>query len=568
MEIASNKGVIADASTPAGRAGMSESEWREAIKFDSTDTGWVIMSIGMAIGAGIVFLPVQVGLMGLWVFLLSSVIGYPAMYLFQRLFINTLAESPECKDYPSVISGYLGKNWGILLGALYFVMLVIWMFVYSTAITNDSASYLHTFGVTEGLLSDSPFYGLVLICILVAISSRGEKLLFKISTGMVLTKLLVVAALGVSMVGMWHLYNVGSLPPLGALGGNANAGLEVLKDATAQAIADAKALLAAGKVSVKIQEPCNEILFSRAKVWNGEKWACVTIVGGHTNIVHIETHNGVVFTQQACVAEGEQESPLTVLSRTTLAEILKFVNEVPFAAIRFILDSAKLNCALSQEGLSGKWGLHIGATLEKQCERGLLAKDLSSSIVIRTSAASDARMGGATLPAMSNSGSGNQGITATMPVVVVAEHFGADDERLARALMLSHLSAIYIHNQLPRLSALCAATTAAMGAAAGMAWLVDGRYETISMAISSMIGDVSGMICDGASNSCAMKVSTSASAAWKAVLMALDDTAVTGNEGIVAHDVEQSIANLCALASHSMQQTDRQIIEIMASKAR
>ncbi len=355
---------------------------------------------------------------------------------------------------------------------------------------------------------------------------------------------------------------------LGALGGNANAGLEVLKDATAQAIADAKALLAAGKVSVKIQEPCDEILFSRAKVWNGEKWACVTIVGGHTNIVHIETHDGVVFTQQACVAEGEQESPLTVLSRTTLAEILKFVNEVPFAAIRFILDSAKLNCALSQEGLSGKWGLHIGATLEKQCERGLLAKDLSSSIVIRTSAASDARMGGATLPAMSNSGSGNQGITATMPVVVVAEHFGADDERLARALMLSHLSAIYIHNQLPRLSALCAATTAAMGAAAGMAWLVDGRYETISMAISSMIGDVSGMICDGASNSCAMKVSTSASAAWKAVLMALDDTAVTGNEGIVAHDVEQSIANLCALASHSMQQTDRQIIEIMASKAR
>ena len=221
MEIASNKGVIADASTPAGRAGMSESEWREAIKFDSTDTGWVIMSIGMAIGAGIVFLPVQVGLMGLWVFLLSSVIGYPAMYLFQRLFINTLAESPECKDYPSVISGYLGKNWGILLGALYFVMLVIWMFVYSTAITNDSASYLHTFGVTEGLLSDSPFYGLVLICILVAISSRGEKLLFQISTGMVLTKLLVVAALGVSMVGMWHLYNVGSLPPLGLLVKNA-----------------------------------------------------------------------------------------------------------------------------------------------------------------------------------------------------------------------------------------------------------------------------------------------------------------------------------------------------------
>ncbi|EOF8260936.1 amino acid permease [Yersinia enterocolitica] len=200
---------------------MTEREWQEAIKFDSTDFGWVIMSIGMAIGAGIVFLPVQVGLMGLWVFLLSSIIGYPAMYLFQRLFINTLAESPECKDYPSVISGYLGKNWGIVLGALYFIMLVIWMFVYSTAITNDSASYLQTFGVTEGLLSDNPFYGLVLICVLVAISSRGEKLLLKLSSFMVITKLLVVAALGISMVGMWHLYNVGMLPPVGLLIKNA-----------------------------------------------------------------------------------------------------------------------------------------------------------------------------------------------------------------------------------------------------------------------------------------------------------------------------------------------------------
>lgn len=201
----------------AENAGMSEEQWRAATKFDGTDAGWVIMSIGMAIGAGIVFLPVQVGLMGLWVFLLSSVIGYPAMYLFQRLFINTLAESPECKDYPSVITGYLGKNWGILLGALYFIMLVIWMFVYSTAITNDSASYFQTFGVTEGLLSDSPLYGLILICLLVAISSRGEKLLFKLSSFMVLTKLFIVAALGISMVGMWHLYNIGSLPPVGRL---------------------------------------------------------------------------------------------------------------------------------------------------------------------------------------------------------------------------------------------------------------------------------------------------------------------------------------------------------------
>lgn len=203
--------------TPAGRAKMTEAEWKNAIKFDSVDWGWIIMSIGMAIGAGIVFLPVQVGLAGLWVFLLSSVIGYPAMYLFQRLFINTLAASPECKDYPSVIAGYLGKNWGMFLGALYFIMLVIWVFVYSTALTNDSASFLQSFGVTDTLLSKNPFYGLVLICGLVAIASRGEKLLFKISTGMVLTKLLVVAFLGCAMVGSWNFANVGSFPPIGPL---------------------------------------------------------------------------------------------------------------------------------------------------------------------------------------------------------------------------------------------------------------------------------------------------------------------------------------------------------------
>ncbi|AUJ80048.1 TPA: serine dehydratase subunit alpha family protein [Enterobacter cancerogenus] len=352
---------------------------------------------------------------------------------------------------------------------------------------------------------------------------------------------------------------------LGAIGGNAQAGLEVLKDATPEALARAKALLEAGLVQVKLQEPCDEILYSRACVYAGEASAMVTIAGGHTRVVEVVCRGETRFTLDEPQGEVNAD-PLSVLSDTTLAQIVAFAEQVPFGAIRFILQAGELNDALSREGLSGKWGLHIGATLTRQRARGWLAQDVGSDIVIRTSAASDARMGGATLPAMSNSGSGNQGIAATMPVVVVAEHVQADQERLARALMLSHLSAIYIHHQLPRLSALCAATTAAMGAAAGMAWLMGGGYQTIAMAIGSMIGDVSGMICDGASNSCAMKVSTSVGSAWKAVMMALDETAVTGNEGIVAHDVEQSIANLCALACRSMQATDRQIIEIMASK--
>lgn len=194
------------------KAGMTKAEWQAAVKFDSTDWGWVIMSIGMAIGAGIVFLPVQVGLAGIWIYLLSAIIGYPAMYLFQRLFINTLAKSERCEDYPSVIGNYLGKNWGLFLGLLYFLMLIIWVFVYSTAINNDSASFLVTFGVTDHSLAKNPLYGLAIICALVAIASRGEKVLFKISTLMVLTKLCVVAVLGIIMIQHWNLANIGAFP--------------------------------------------------------------------------------------------------------------------------------------------------------------------------------------------------------------------------------------------------------------------------------------------------------------------------------------------------------------------
>ena len=199
------------------RGGLTPEEWKSSTRFDSTDWGWIIMSIGMAIGAGIVFLPVKVGLVGLWVFLASSVIAYPAMYLFQKLFINTLAESKKCQDYPTVISGYLGKNWGFFLGVLYFIMLVIWVFVYSTAINNDSASFLHSFGVTKTVWSSNPLYGLVVICLLVLVASRAEKLLFKISSFMVITKLSVVALLGVFMISSWDLANVPAFPDLGYL---------------------------------------------------------------------------------------------------------------------------------------------------------------------------------------------------------------------------------------------------------------------------------------------------------------------------------------------------------------
>lgn len=203
--------------TWAERAGLSETDWKAATKFKSIDAGWVVMNIGLAIGAGIVFLPVQVGLVGLWVYFCTILIGYPILYQFQKLYTNVLAEAPECQDFAGVISGYLGKNWGFILGIFYFLMMAINIFLYATAMTNDSASFLYSFGVTNSLLSDNAFYGLAVLCFLVAIASQGEKILFKISTGMVLTKLSVIALLGIVMIQHWNFANIGSLPSLGNL---------------------------------------------------------------------------------------------------------------------------------------------------------------------------------------------------------------------------------------------------------------------------------------------------------------------------------------------------------------
>ncbi|SUC38721.1 Serine dehydratase alpha chain [Proteus mirabilis] len=356
---------------------------------------------------------------------------------------------------------------------------------------------------------------------------------------------------------------------LGATGGNPDAGLEVLLTASPQAIAQAKTLVAEGKVTVGVKTPCSDVLYSEAKVYGQSGYAIVSIAKEHTMLcavsVMAKLFLRMIKTSLTHAGDSVEEKPFA----TVCAEdIYRFALNVPIDQVAFMLDAAYLNGALSEEGLKNSYGLAIGRTLVSQQENGLLGKDLLSEIMIRTSAASDARMGGAVLPAMSNSGSGNQGIAATLPVMVVAEFIQADDETLLRALVLSHLMAIYVHSHFPPLSALCAATTASMGAAAGMAWLLTKDFTTVSMSINSMIGDISGIICDGASNSCAMKVSSSAASAYKAVLMAMQNQSVAGTDGIVSDDVDSSIANLCALASRAMQHTDIQIIEIMEEKAR
>ncbi|WED24770.1 L-serine ammonia-lyase, iron-sulfur-dependent, subunit alpha [Vibrio sp. JC009] len=351
---------------------------------------------------------------------------------------------------------------------------------------------------------------------------------------------------------------------IGAVAGDPEAGLEVLKNITAVDVEKAKALLDAECVSVEVADVTN-IIYAKVAVSNGTHCVSVTIADSHTKVISIEENGMTTYinTQQAGAQENAECNPF---EDAVAEDIYEFALNAPLEQIDFIEQAFQLNNELSQEGLDHEYGLQIGATFRRNVERGFLAEGLMTNILCRTSAASDARMDGAMKPAMSNSGSGNQGIAATMPVVVVAEHVKADRETMLRALMLSHLMAIYIKSHQNKLSALCGATTASMGAVAGMTWLMGGNFKQISYAICSMIGDIAGIICDGAKASCAMKVSSSASAAFKAALMALDGIRVTGNEGIVADNVDESIRNLSALANGSMTQTDIQILDIMVNK--
>ncbi|GHA32308.1 serine dehydratase subunit alpha family protein [Photobacterium aphoticum] len=351
---------------------------------------------------------------------------------------------------------------------------------------------------------------------------------------------------------------------VGALAGEPDAGLEVLKNITPSDVANAKTMLDNNAVSVGVATVSN-ILFAKVTVETADETATVIIADGHTNVVSMEVNGEVTFIADQ-TSDAEPVKKVNIFEEATALDIYEFALNAPLEDIQFISQAYDLNNELSKEGLTGKYGLQIGATFQRNIDRGLLTGGLMTDILRRTSAASDARMDGAMMPAMSNSGSGNQGIAATMPVVVVAEHVKADQETTIRALMMSHLMAIYIKSYQNKLSALCGATTASMGAVAGMTWLLGGEFDQISSAICSMIGDITGIICDGAKTSCAMKVSSSASAAIKAALMALDGIRVTGSEGIVADNVDASIRNMSALANGAMTQTDVQILEIMVHK--
>ena len=250
----------------------------------------------------------------------------------------------------------------------------------------------------------------------------------------------------------------------------------------------------------------------------------------------------------------------------TERDVWDFANNAPLDDLRFIKEAADINTRISEEGLSGEYGLQVGRSIDKSISKGYLEADLSNEAIRRTTGGTDARMAGCDLPVMSNSGSGNQGITATMPVVAVAEKLKVSEEQLIRALILSHLTSIHIKSSMDRLSALCGASVAATGASCGIVYLMGGSYEHIEYAIKNMVGNVAGMICDGAKNACSLKIASCVSAAVQGALLAINSIGVSNIEGIVEEDIERTIANLVQLSSPGMIETDKVILDIMTHK--
>ena len=372
---------------------------------------------------------------------------------------------------------------------------------------------------------------------------------------------------GTGMVGL-HIASA-----LGATCGKSEYKLEVLKDLNDETLAQAKQMVANGKVKISLADTTVK-LFIKATAICGENKACTTIKDNHDSIISV-TYNGeekLAGAADAAGVAGAENGAQAPAEKTTLdykltvKEILEFAETAKFENIQFILDSIKLNYALAEEGLKNDYGLKVGKTIINKNHTSVFGDSMLTYAMAATAAASDARMAGCTMPAMSNSGSGNQGITVTVPVIAVGKQMGVSDEVMARALVLSHLIAIHIKGYLGKLSALCGCVIASTGSSCGIVYLKGGNYEQICAAIKNMVGNITGMVCDGAKVGCALKVASGVSSSIQSAVLALDNICISSNDGIIEDCIEKTICNLGNLGSHGMQVTDRMILDIMVSK--
>ncbi|CAG9296018.1 L-cysteine desulfidase family protein [Celerinatantimonas diazotrophica] len=345
-------------------------------------------------------------------------------------------------------------------------------------------------------------------------------------------------------------------------GGDPKQGLQVLGSLNKASLAKAKRTLSRQPIQVNyVEHP--DVFYTHLNAHTDSDHISVLMGQSHDGLLQVTVNSEVCYQQN--VGESLPSSPATLDKAWSVAAIVRFVEQVELHKLTFIEQSATLNVALSELGERESMGLAIGAQLRHQQRSGYISDDLSTEAMILSASASDARMAGAPLAAMSNSGSGNQGIAATLPVVAVAKRLQSSAEQRLRALAMSHLLAIYIKKLQSPLSALCAATTAAMGSGAAINWLLGGNSEQVEQTIRYMLGDISGIYCDGAKPGCALKVSTGAQTAVKAALLALGGRSPL-SDGVLENSVDESLKHLGELTSQALIPTDQAIIGWIAAR--
>lgn len=350
---------------------------------------------------------------------------------------------------------------------------------------------------------------------------------------------------------------------LGALIGRSEYQLEVLRDVTPGAVERGRQMIDQKRISIALKEGIAEKLYIEAEVEAAGHKALAVIAGGHTTFVYVERDGEVLLDRRRAASSVEEEGEVPL----TLHRVWEFAMTTPVDEIRFILESQRLNRAAAEKSFTGEYGHCVGRTLRCDRERQVMGDSIFTRILSYTSAACDARMAGAMIPVMSNSGSGNQGIAATMPVAIYAEEIHASEEQTIRALTLSHLTVIYIKQSLGRLSALCGCVVAATGSSCGIVYLMGGGYKEMTAAVKNMIANLTGMICDGAKPSCAMKLTSGVSTAVLSAMMAMDGRCVSPVEGIIEENVDRCIHNLTSIGRDGMNETDRLVLDIMTHKS-
>lgn len=351
---------------------------------------------------------------------------------------------------------------------------------------------------------------------------------------------------------------------LGALVGKSEYSLEVLRDVNPEAVAKGRQYIEEGRICISLEPNAPSNLHIDVRVYADGHEARVIISGSHTNFVLMEK-DGVLIYEKTEGSECGEADATNADPELNMKMVYDFAATAPLDEISFIQEAKNLNLAAAKVALEGKYGHCLGSTVLHFGEKFFGDTPVAHAITL-TSAACDARMGGAVVPVMSNSGSGNQGITATMPVVSYAMDINASEEQMIRALVLSHLTSIYIKQSLGRLSALCGCVVASTGATSGLVYLMGGGYDQVCDAVKNMVANLTGMICDGAKPSCSMKISSGVSTAMMSAMLAMQGFAVTSAEGIISDDVDETIHNLTSIGRDSMQATDKLVLKIMTCK--